>query len=230
VKHYTKFGLCSREEERDLAIRIQSGDMDARNELVERNVGLVKCMVRYLSLRHPSFPVHRDDLFQSGIFGLMRAADKFSPDAGTRFSTYASKWIRQAVFRELWKAESIIDVPIWHAFPPKNQQPRLRTSALLEAGTKAKAVSCDYALSDCHDSTEQPWEVVEHDELCEAVLLAMDALSPAERDIVTSRIATDSPPVALRALGREYGVTGGWIRQIEQRGLAKLRKLLSAWK
>jgi RNA polymerase sigma factor (sigma-70 family) len=214
-------GLCTREDEQKLGRLIQAGDLSARNELVERNTPLVRMLARHVPR------AHREDAFQAGIMGMMKAADKFDPDANIKFSTYAVRWIKQAMFREVWHT-TVVWVPVWHAYPTQAQQDRPRTVAMLAAGLKAK--SCDHAMVDCDDRKSNPGDACECEELRDAVCIALDSLEPSVRKIIAARIATDGPPVPLRALGREHGVTGECIRQIEQRGLAKLRKLLEAWK
>lgn len=90
------------EEAADLIRRFQAGDMKAKNEIVERNLPLiVKTVIKYARPRG-IFPQDRDtcrNLFQEGYFGLQRALEKFDPDKGFAFSTYALHWIKQSISR-----------------------------------------------------------------------------------------------------------------------------------
>jgi RNA polymerase primary sigma factor len=86
-------------EERRLALLARGGDSDARNRLIEANVRLVAHIARRLRPREAS--VSSADLIQEGVLGLMRAVDRFDPDRGHRFSTYATWWIRSAVLHAL---------------------------------------------------------------------------------------------------------------------------------
>src|SRR5262249_56320393 len=84
-------GLSS-EEERGLAARIATGDREARNALVQANLGLVALVARsYMGLG-----LMWEDLVGEGNLGLIRAAEAFLPGFGTRFSTYATYWIKHA--------------------------------------------------------------------------------------------------------------------------------------
>ncbi len=85
--------LLSAEEERTLAVRIAQGDAQARNHLVRANLRLVVCLARSYQGQGLDLP----DLVAEGNLGLIRAAEEFDPSMGTRFSTYASYWIKQAM-------------------------------------------------------------------------------------------------------------------------------------
>jgi RNA polymerase sigma factor (sigma-70 family) len=86
-------------EEQRLALLVREGDRGARNRMVEANVALVAHIAR--RLRPPDCPVPHVDLVQEGVLGLMQAVERFDPDRGHRFSTYAGWWIRGSVLRAL---------------------------------------------------------------------------------------------------------------------------------
>lgn len=99
--------LLSAREERRLTIRVRKGELEARKRLVECNIRLVyKIALEYLR-----DGLDLDDLVQDGILGLMRAIDKFEPERGTRLSTYATWWIRQAITRGLASHSRLIRLP-----------------------------------------------------------------------------------------------------------------------
>ncbi|MFZ1626539.1 MAG: sigma-70 family RNA polymerase sigma factor [Candidatus Moraniibacteriota bacterium] len=93
--------LLTAEEEKVLGRRVQAGDLSARNELVRKNLRLV---IGIASRFHRLMPML--DLIQEGNIGLIRAAEKFQPDLGYRFSTYATWWVRQRIFKTL------LDLPL----------------------------------------------------------------------------------------------------------------------
>ncbi len=100
--------LLTHEEEIDLSSRTREGDETARRQLIERNLRLVIPIAK--KYRGKGLPF--GDLIQEGNIGLMRAADKFDPERGFRFSTYATWWIRQAVQRAVANKGRTIRVPV----------------------------------------------------------------------------------------------------------------------
>jgi RNA polymerase primary sigma factor len=100
--------LLTHEQEIALAQRVRRGDETAKQQLVEANLRLVVQIGRRYINRGLSLP----DLIEEGNLGLLRAVDKFEPERGTRFSTYATWWIRQAVARALANQARIIRLPV----------------------------------------------------------------------------------------------------------------------
>lgn len=99
--------LLSRAEETKLAARVQADDLEARNRMIEANLRLVVAIAKRFQGRGISF----EDLIAEGNVGLIRAVEKFNPEVGAGFSTYAAWWIRQAVFRAFEKLPRAVRLP-----------------------------------------------------------------------------------------------------------------------
>jgi RNA polymerase primary sigma factor len=100
--------LLNHQEEIDLSKRTKKGDKAARKRLIEKNLRLVVSIAK----RSRGYGLPFEDLIQEGNIGLIRAVEKFDPDRGFRFSTYATWWIRQAVQRAVADKGRTIRVPV----------------------------------------------------------------------------------------------------------------------
>jgi len=109
MKDVGRVPLLTYEEEVELAKRIKTGDEEARAKLIEANLRLVISVAKKY-VAHVTTPLL--DLIQEGNLGLMRAVEKFDYNRGTRFSTYATWWIRQSVIRGIADHEATIRKPI----------------------------------------------------------------------------------------------------------------------
>lgn len=99
--------LLSKDEELQLARAARDGDSNAVLELVRRNLRLVVSIAK----QYKNYGLSLEDLIQEGNLGLMRAAQKFDPDKGCRFCTYATFWIRQSVVRAIGDKVRLIRMP-----------------------------------------------------------------------------------------------------------------------
>jgi RNA polymerase primary sigma factor len=111
LREISRYQLLKPEEEQDLARRIARGDMDARERMIRSNLRLVVNIAKnYVSSGLPLM-----DLIAEGNLGLMKAAERFRPDEGASFSTYASWWIKQAIRRAITTKVKNVRVPAYMA-------------------------------------------------------------------------------------------------------------------
>jgi RNA polymerase primary sigma factor len=107
INRLTRAPLLTAAEELKLAIRVRDGDWNAKMKMIEANMRLVVSIAKtYLSSGIPL-----EDLIQEGSIGLMTAAERFDPDRGYRFSTYATQWIRQSIGRAVDNKSKAIRLP-----------------------------------------------------------------------------------------------------------------------
>ena len=217
--------LLTAAEEIALAKRIQDGDIEARNELVERNMGLVNNIAN----SHPA--QHKDDLCQEGALALMNAAKLYDPVIHrARFSTYALYWIRNRVQR--WHhTNHLVAVPE-HVQRDKSKQ--LRHAAQALSSHVHFALRCTQQDQRDSDARAQhppapaypdPLEAIERKEAVEA---AMKSLTPVEQWVITRRLGLDGEAKwTLTRTGKALGVTVHCVRIITARAIELLRERLS---
>jgi RNA polymerase primary sigma factor len=195
----------TREDEHRLALQARRGDVTARQRLVRHNLAFVVAIAR----KQRRGTVRLDDVIQEGNVGLMRAVEKFDPDAGTRFSTYAVWWIRAYVGKYLKEA---------------------RSSVRPQSGTVAQAdLSLDSAVDEENETTHL--ERIEDDSpgpednflASEADVEVRDALGRIRKrvgelgwDIIHNRLQQDQPRT-LEEIGKRWGVSRERVRQVELR-------------
>lgn len=108
LREIGKIPLLSAEEELELAQRVVAGEKKAKDKMAEANMRLVVSIAKRYSGRGLDFL----DLIQEGNTGLLRAVEKFDPDKGFKFSTYATWWIRQAITRAIADQARTIRIPV----------------------------------------------------------------------------------------------------------------------
>ncbi|MBI4919942.1 sigma-70 family RNA polymerase sigma factor [Candidatus Azambacteria bacterium] len=110
LREIGKTALLTGDEEKELAKKIEKGDVEARNRLIQANLRLVVSIAKRYVGRSPNLTLL--DLIQEGNMGLARAVDKFDYRRGFKFSTYATWWIRQAITRALADQSRTIRIPV----------------------------------------------------------------------------------------------------------------------
>ncbi len=199
-----RFPLLTRDEERALAMRVRRGDLAAKQKMVRHNLALVVAIAR----KQRRGAVRLEDLIQEGNIGLMRAVEKFDPQVGTRFSTYAAWWIRAYVGRYLKQARS--------AVRPKSgtvAQPDFSLDAPL--GDEEGSVSHLDRIEDEGPSPEDTFASSKNDlRVRESLSRIRNRVGPLGWDIIHNRLKQD-PPQTLEQIGRRWGVSRERVRQVE---------------
>jgi RNA polymerase primary sigma factor len=247
-----RYPLLTADEEVELAKRIERGDLEAKERMINSNLRLVVHNAR----RYTGLGVSLGDLVQEGVIGLNRAVEKFDWRKGFKFSTYATWWIRQACQRAVANQSKTIRIPV-HVDERRKKLARVRqrfevthgreatTEELAEAAQMSPAhaqealeaveasVSLNQRLGDDQaelgDLFADPESADPEAAAAGAVrgLLvrgALDKLSERERRIIELRFGFDGEPMALEAIGRELGITRERVRQLERETLERLEQ------
>ena len=253
LKEIGKVPLLTAEEEKDLAMKMEAGDMEAKKRLAEANLRLVVSIAKRYVGRGMLFL----DLIQEGNLGLIKAVEKFDYRKGYKFSTYATWWIRQAITRGIADTAKTIRVPV-HMVETINKTLRTSRMLLQELGreptneeiakkmnmpvakideilkTSRDPVSLDTPIGEEEDS--QLGDFIEDESLLspvdsasfsmlkEELEEAMASLTERERNVIKLRFGLDDGKTrTLEEVGKEFNVTRERIRQIEAKALRKLR-------
>ena len=245
--------LLSNEEEKELAIAVENGDLEAKQRLAEANLRLVVSIAKRYVGRGMQFL----DLIQEGNMGLMKAVDKFDYSKGFKFSTYATWWIRQAITRAIADQARTIRIPV-HMVETINKLVREQRNLLQELGQDPtpeqiaermdmtpdkvreilkiaqEPVSLETPIGEEDDShlgdfiedevIENPVDYTTRVVLRDQLDEVLDTLTDREENVLRLRFGLDDGKMrTLEDVGKVFNVTRERIRQIEAKALRKLR-------
>lgn len=248
-----RYPLLSHPEVIELSKRIEAGDLDAKEKLINSNLRLVVSIAR--NYQGQGLPL--GDLVQEGMLGLIRAAEKFDYRKGYRFSTYATIWVRQALQRGLDNSGRTIRLPA-HVAQRVRRMRRLERELATELGqlpteqqlADALATDLDEIAKLRHhdrvmasldagvgedgetplssllpDDGPEIAEVVAEDAVREDLRTQIQLLPTEERDVITLRFGTGVDGAhTVEQASKKLGISASRTRDIEARALDRLSR------
>ena len=244
--------LLTPAEEVQLAKRIERGDAEAKERMINANLRLVVSVAK----RYQGHGIPLLDLVQEGTIGLIRASEKFDWRRGTKFSTYGMWWIRQAIDRAVWNQADSIRIPV-HVHERRRKLARVRQALALE-------LEREPSLAEVAGAAALPLAQVEHALNAPPAFVSLDSPTrerEASFEVVDThageayeRVDRDStgtpldelldalPTAQRRVIALRYGIVGGdehtseqtaaeldlsprQVRALERAALRRLREL-----
>jgi RNA polymerase primary sigma factor len=246
-----RYPLLTADQEVELSKRIEQGDLEAKERMINSNLRLVVSIAK----KYQGQELSLLDLIQEGIFGLIRAAEKFDWRKGYKFSTYATFWIRQAIQRGLANKARTIRIPVHigqrerkivraerdlaarlgreptddeiarEAELPLDQVEEVRDAArTVTSLDRPVGEEGDTALGDLLEGGAPPVDQEVEVSLSEQLLhRTIEELPDTEREVIRLRFGlTGEDPQPLRETGRRLGLSAERVRQIESAALKRL--------
>lgn len=256
LNEISQTALLTREQEVELAAKIQAGDEAAREQMIKANLRLVVKIAKDYS----NYGLPLVDLISEGNMGLMKAVERFDPEKGGKLSTYAAWWIKQSIKRALANQSKTIRLPVHMV----DKIARMRRVAVVlteeigreptteelaeELGLPIKKVallkrasmrptSLDAPIGEGESTTyadligdehaSNPMDELDNKNLHGELDDLLGLLDDRESQIIDARFGLNgTTPMTLEEVGREFGVTRERIRQLQNLALTKMRNAL----
>ena len=225
----------SSKEQNELIAKAQFGDIEARNEMIVNNIPFLRMMVHKLQSRgcfyRPNFLTF-DDLVHSGVFGLIRAIEKFDLSLDIKFSSYAQYWIIHFV-QDAIRCSKLRKIPDWingnkKKLSKASAKVKKGLSNKLEIATDLASDNADFEIWDYSviDHSEHHTIQVEKNDEIQALRRSIQSLEHTEKVVILERLKNKT----FQEIGSQLGKGRDTIRNIEVRATNKLRNLMIAKK
>ncbi len=256
LREIGEFPLLTREEEKNLAQRLDLGDEEARKDLIRSNLRLVvKIAKKYEHLGLPLL-----DLIEEGNLGLMKGVERYDRSKGAKLSTYAAWWIRQSIMRALANKGKMIRIPVYmqekvNAFKKKvawlgQKLGRTPTSREISEALNMSREEIDYlsevaripssldasidrdgdgTLVDLVEDPDliPPDQAVDSRDLHRALRDLLEELPERERKIIKIRFGLEGKtPRTLSVIGKKFGISRERVRQIINQATRRLHQTI----
>ncbi len=256
LREIAKTDLLTREQEVELAAKIQNGDKKARSLMIRANLRLVVKIAQDYS----NYGLPLSDLISEGNIGLMKAVERFDPEKGGKLSTYAAWWIKQSIKRALANQSKTIRLPVHMVDKiarmrrisnmlaealgrePTNSElaeelgiQRSKLAMLKQASQRPASLDAPIGDDDSSDYSEiigdesalDPALALQNKNMHNQLDGLLEQLDERETRIIGARFGLDGQkPLTLEEIGVEFGVTRERIRQLQNVALTKMRKSL----
>jgi RNA polymerase primary sigma factor len=213
--------LLTAAEEVDLAKRIERGDLEAKEQMINSNLRLVIANAR----RYQNLGLPLTDLIQEGVLGLIRATEKFDWRRGFKFSTYGTLWIRQSIQRALANSSRTIRIPVHieqrqrkliktereltHKLGREPTEEELASAAELELAEVIALREAPQATTSLDKPVDEDGETALGDLLQSDAPDPLDEVAEGEREHVVASALGELPEPERQVIQLRYGLSGG---------------------